>query len=145
MHLGMLLDNNLDFQGHLKSKLNKVNKTIGLLRKLHNTFLRLFLLTIYESFIRPHHIWSCIRFISPKIRVYQIQLSSSYNGRHKRDIYRETWARFGIPCKKKMIQGNYAASIKFIKVILQNTFLTSFPLLWVDITQGILITFLNSK
>ena len=48
MHLGMLLDTNLDFQGHLKSKLNKVNKTIGLLRKLHNTLPRLLLLTIYE-------------------------------------------------------------------------------------------------
>ena len=36
-HLEMLLDTKLDFQGHLKSILNKVNKTIGLLRKLHNT------------------------------------------------------------------------------------------------------------
>ena len=53
-HLGMLLDTKLDFQGHLKSVLNKVNKTIGLLRKLHNTLPRLPLLTIYKSFIRPH-------------------------------------------------------------------------------------------
>ena len=50
----MLLDTKLDFQGHLKSILNKVNKTIGLLRKLHNTLPRLPLLTIYKSFIRPH-------------------------------------------------------------------------------------------
>ena len=34
--------------------LNKVNKTIGLLRKLHNTLPRLPLLTICKSFIRPH-------------------------------------------------------------------------------------------
>ena len=53
-HLGMLLNTKLDFQGHLKSILNKVNKTIGLLRKLHNTLPRLPLLTIYKSFIRPH-------------------------------------------------------------------------------------------
>ena len=33
---------------------SKVNKTIGLLRKLHNTLPRLPLLTIYKSFIRPH-------------------------------------------------------------------------------------------
>ena len=53
-HLGMLLDTKLDFQGHLKSVLNKVNKTIGLLRKFHNTLPRLPLLTIHKSFIRPH-------------------------------------------------------------------------------------------
>ena len=34
--------------------LNKVNKTIGLLRKLHNILPRSALLTIYKSFIRPH-------------------------------------------------------------------------------------------
>ena len=44
-HLGMLLDVKLDFQ---------VNKTIGLLRKLHNTLSRLILLTIYKSSIRSH-------------------------------------------------------------------------------------------
>ena len=44
-HLGILLDVKLDFQ---------VNKTIGLLRKLHNTLPRLILLTIYKSSIRSH-------------------------------------------------------------------------------------------
>ena len=53
-HLGMLLDTKLDFQEHLKSIFNKVNKAIGLLRKLHNTLSRLPLLSIYKSFIRPH-------------------------------------------------------------------------------------------
>ena len=53
-HLGMLLDVKLDFQEHLKNIYNKVNKTIGLLRKLLNTLPRLPLLTIYKSFIRPH-------------------------------------------------------------------------------------------
>ena len=53
-HIGMILDVKLDFQGHLKNIYSKVNKTIGLLRKLHNTLPRLPLLTIYKSFIRPH-------------------------------------------------------------------------------------------
>ena len=53
-HLGILLDTKLDLQEHLKSILNNVNKTIGLLRKLHNTLPRLPLLTIYKSFISPH-------------------------------------------------------------------------------------------
>ena len=46
--------------------------------------------------------------------------------------------------KKEDGTGNYAASIEFIKVIHQITFLTLFPLPSIDITQGILITFLNS-
>ena len=50
----MLLNTKLDFQGHLKSVLNKVNKTKKLLRKLYNTLPRLPLLTNYEPFIRPH-------------------------------------------------------------------------------------------
>ena len=35
-HLGVVLDNRLSFEDHLKMILNKVNKTIGLLRKLRN-------------------------------------------------------------------------------------------------------------
>ena len=49
----MLLDVQLDFQGHLKNIYSKFNKTIRLLHKLNNTLPRLPLLTIYKSFIRP--------------------------------------------------------------------------------------------
>ena len=50
----MFLDFKLNFQEHFENMLNKVNKTIGLLRKLQNTLPRPSLLTIYKSFIRPH-------------------------------------------------------------------------------------------
>ena len=53
-HLGVVLDNRLSFEDHLKMILNKVNKTIGLLRKLHNILPRSALLTICKSLIRPH-------------------------------------------------------------------------------------------
>ena len=53
-HLRMILDNKLNFQEHLKNTLNKVNKTIGLLRKLQNILPLEPLLTIYKSFVRPH-------------------------------------------------------------------------------------------
>ena len=94
-HLGMLLNTKLDFQEHLKSLLKKVNKTIGLLLKLHNTLPRLLfaynLQVIYKTQLWGYHIRSGIqRFISPKIRIHPIQLSSSYSGHYKRDIYRET-------------------------------------------------------
>ena len=35
-HLGVVLDNRLSFEDQLKMILSKVNKTIGLLSKLHN-------------------------------------------------------------------------------------------------------------
>ena len=44
----------INFQEHLQNILNKVNKTIGLLRKLQNILPREPLLTIYKSFVRPH-------------------------------------------------------------------------------------------
>ena len=53
-HLGLILDTKLNFQEHLKSILNKVNKTIGQLRKLENIVPRGPPLTIYKSFIGPH-------------------------------------------------------------------------------------------
>ena len=46
-HVGVVIDNCLSFEDHLKMILNKVNKTIGLLCKLHNILPRSALLTIY--------------------------------------------------------------------------------------------------
>ena len=45
-HLRRILDTKLNFQEHLKNKLNKVNKTIGLLRRLQKNLLRESQLTI---------------------------------------------------------------------------------------------------
>ena len=53
-HLGMLLDDKFSYEHHLKSVLNRVKKTIGLLRKFQQILLRQSLITIYKSFIRPH-------------------------------------------------------------------------------------------
>ena len=50
----MLLDNKLNFSEHLKTVLQKTNKTIGLLRKLLTLLPRAPLITVYKSFIRPH-------------------------------------------------------------------------------------------
>ena len=51
--LGMLLDNKLSYKQHLKSVLNKVKKTIGLLRKFQQSLPRQSSITIYKSLIRP--------------------------------------------------------------------------------------------
>ena len=48
----MFLDSNLDFKEHMQNVLNKVSKTIGLLRTLQKILPRPPLITIYKSFIR---------------------------------------------------------------------------------------------
>ena len=50
----MILVSNLSYEHHIKSILNKVNKTIGLLRKFQLILPRHSLITIYKTFIRPH-------------------------------------------------------------------------------------------
>ena len=52
-HLGMLFDDKLSYEHHL-SVLNKVKKTIGLLRQFQEILSRQSLITIYKWFIRPH-------------------------------------------------------------------------------------------
>ena len=53
-HLGVHLDDKLDFREHLRNIFIKVNRTISLLRNLHNNLPRDPLVTIYKFFIRPH-------------------------------------------------------------------------------------------
>ena len=52
--LGIILDNRVSFEEHLKINLNKNNKTIELLRKFDSIRQRPALLTIYKDFVRPH-------------------------------------------------------------------------------------------
>ena len=72
----MFLDTKLDFQGHFKIILNKVNKTIGLLGKLHNTLPRLPLVTICKSFIRPHIDYGDIIYDQEYIVLFHQKLES---------------------------------------------------------------------
>ena len=53
-HLGLLLDEKLNFTEHINEELKKVTKSINLLRKLNLSLPRSALLVIYKSFIRPH-------------------------------------------------------------------------------------------
>ena len=53
-HFRMFLDSKLNFSEHLKTIFQKINRTIGLLRKLQTLFPRALLITIYKLFIRPH-------------------------------------------------------------------------------------------
>ena len=53
-HLGLILDTRLAFDCHLKEKISKANKGIGLINRLRKFLSRESLLTIYKTFVRPH-------------------------------------------------------------------------------------------
>ena len=49
----MHLDEKLNFDTHIKEKIAKANKGIGIIRKLANLLLRESLINIYKLFVRP--------------------------------------------------------------------------------------------
>ena len=53
-HLGIILDTRLSFEKHLETVLCKINKTMGLIRKLQNILPRSALVTLYKAFERLH-------------------------------------------------------------------------------------------
>ena len=64
-HLGMHLDEKLNFNHHINEKIAKANKGIGRIRKLVQVLPRQSLITIYKSFIRPHLDYSDIIYNQP--------------------------------------------------------------------------------
>ena len=53
-HLGLKLDERLNFREHLKGKFAIVNKGIGMLKKLNNYLPHHSLATRYKAFMRLH-------------------------------------------------------------------------------------------
>ena len=53
-HLGIHLEEKLNFNTHMKEKIAKANKGIGIICKLAHVLPRESLVTIYKSFVRPH-------------------------------------------------------------------------------------------
>ena len=53
-HLGIILDPNLTFENHTNMITTKINKTIGLIRKLQTLLPRTAFIKIYKAFVRPH-------------------------------------------------------------------------------------------
>ena len=64
-HLGIVFDSKSDFSVHIEQKIRKCNKIMGLFRRLFVCLLRKALLTIYKSFVRPHHDYGDIFYDEP--------------------------------------------------------------------------------
>ena len=72
-HLGIILDESLSFEEHLKTISVKTNKTLYLLRKFQNLLQSHALITLYKSFIRPYLDYGDI--------IYEQAFNSSFHGR----------------------------------------------------------------
>ena len=64
-HLGLILDEQLNFTEHINSKISKYDRLIGIIKKLSINFPRNALLRIYRSFIRPSFDYADIIYDKP--------------------------------------------------------------------------------
>ena len=59
------LDEKLNFDDHIQSKISKWNKFIGIIKRLSRAFPSDAFITIYKSFIRPHLDYADIIYDKP--------------------------------------------------------------------------------
>ena len=99
-HLGLILDNKLNFNLHLKTVIDKITKSINVLRKLRFHIPRHFLITFYKSFIRSQLEYADVMYDRPSIATFSDRLESiQYNsalaitgavrGTSKEKLYKE--------------------------------------------------------
>ena len=64
-HIGLYLNEKLNYNTHIKEKANKAYKGIGFLRNFSSKPLRQALVTIYKIFIKPHLSYGDIMYDNP--------------------------------------------------------------------------------
>ena len=75
-HLGVYLDMKLNFKLHIKEKISKAMKGIGITKKLSNVLPRKSLITIYKSFVRPHLDYGDLIYDQPNNESFCQQIES---------------------------------------------------------------------
>ena len=73
-HLGIVLDSKLNFNAHVDQKIKKCSRVIGLIRRLSVALPQNVLLTIYNSFVRPHLDYGDILYDKPNNENFQNKL-----------------------------------------------------------------------
>ena len=75
-HLGVYLVEKLNVSYHIKEKISKAMKEIGIIKKLSNMFPSNSLIKIYKAFVRPNNLIALKCLIT-------LSLSSSHLNEHK--------------------------------------------------------------
>ena len=106
-HIGMYLDEKLNYNTHIKEKLSKVYKGIGLLRNVSNKLPRQALVTIYKAFIKPHLDYGDIVYDKPdnetfinKIEKAQYDAALAITGAIRGTSWEKLYAELGIESLK---------------------------------------------
>ena len=66
-HLGLILDEKLNFTQHIVNAISKVNKGISIIKKLRYSLPQKSLITIYKAFLRPPLIMEISSMTNPKM------------------------------------------------------------------------------
>ena len=72
-YLGMYLDKKLNFLQHIKEKISKAHRGIGVIPKLTHKLPRHSLITIFKSFVRPHPIMEAF---ATKLKEFNTEFNS---------------------------------------------------------------------
>ena len=103
----MYLDEKLNYNTHIKEKLSKVYKGIGLLRNVSNKLPRQALVTIYKAFIKPHLDYGDIVYDKPdnetfinKIEKAQYDAALAVTGAIRGTSREKLYAELGIESLK---------------------------------------------
>ena len=75
-HLGILLDEKLNFKQHVDSAILKMNKGISVIKKLRHSLPRKSLLTIYKAFLQPLIDYGDIIYDQPKSESFLDKIES---------------------------------------------------------------------
>ena len=97
-HLGLKLDEKLNFKEHLKDKFAIVNKGIGMLKKLSNYLPRHSLVNLNKAFIRPH-LWQAKNMnICSKIEILQYNAALAITGAIRGSSKEKLCQELGFEC-----------------------------------------------
>ena len=119
-HLGIILDEKLNFKSHIDKVLTKASKGIAVTKRLRNSLLRKSLITIYKAIIRPHLDYGDILYDQPnnatfcqKIESFQYKAALAITGaiqgtsqeKHLEELDLETlksrrWLEGSVVCTK---------------------------------------------
>ena len=95
-HLGIILDEKLNFKEHIDSTISKVNRGIAVIKKLRYSLPRKSLITIYKALLRPLLDYGDIIYDQPhnesvceKLESVQYKVALAITGAIKGKIYQE--------------------------------------------------------
>ena len=75
-HIGLILDEKLNFKQHIDSAISKINKGIAVIKKLRYSLPRKSLITIYKAFLRPAIDYGDIIYDQPQYESFCEKLES---------------------------------------------------------------------